>query len=131
MNWFPFTYILANLITNSIHAWLTKDYVIRFALVSGALIRMNRVCCLPPWQTVQRKCPSWWSSVQQPVCLQPTRTWQPIQTDSQETHPTNTPTCLHTAAEQANSSYYIWVASVLATILFVLIDVSQTQIGII
>ncbi len=26
MNWFPFTYILANLITNSIHAWLTKDY---------------------------------------------------------------------------------------------------------
>ncbi len=26
MNWFPFTYILDNLITNSIHAWLTKDY---------------------------------------------------------------------------------------------------------
>ncbi len=25
MNWFPVTYILANLITNSIHAWLTKD----------------------------------------------------------------------------------------------------------
>ncbi len=26
MNWFPFTYILANLIRNSIHAWLTKGY---------------------------------------------------------------------------------------------------------
>ncbi len=26
INWFPFTYILDNLITNSIHAWLTKDY---------------------------------------------------------------------------------------------------------
>ncbi len=26
VNWFPLTYILANLITNSIHAWLTKDY---------------------------------------------------------------------------------------------------------
>ncbi len=26
VNWFPVTYILANLITNSIHAWLTKDY---------------------------------------------------------------------------------------------------------
>ncbi len=26
MNWFPFLYLLANLITNSIHAWLTKDY---------------------------------------------------------------------------------------------------------
>ncbi len=26
MNWFPFTYILDNLITNSIHALLTKDY---------------------------------------------------------------------------------------------------------
>ncbi len=26
MNWFPFTYILAIVITNSIHAWLTKDY---------------------------------------------------------------------------------------------------------
>ncbi len=26
MNWFTFTYILDNLITNSIHAWLTKDY---------------------------------------------------------------------------------------------------------
>ncbi len=26
MNWFPFTYILDNLITNSIHGWLTKDY---------------------------------------------------------------------------------------------------------
>ncbi len=26
MNWFPFTYILDNLIRNSIHAWLTKDY---------------------------------------------------------------------------------------------------------
>ncbi len=26
MNWFPFNYILDNLITNSIHAWLTKDY---------------------------------------------------------------------------------------------------------
>ncbi len=26
MNWFPFTYTLDNLITNSIHAWLTKDY---------------------------------------------------------------------------------------------------------
>ncbi len=26
MNWFPFTYIFDNLITNSIHAWLTKDY---------------------------------------------------------------------------------------------------------
>ncbi len=26
MNWFPITYILDNLITNSIHAWLTKDY---------------------------------------------------------------------------------------------------------
>ncbi len=26
MNWLPFTYILDNLITNSIHAWLTKDY---------------------------------------------------------------------------------------------------------
>ncbi len=26
MNWCPFTYILDNLITNSIHAWLTKDY---------------------------------------------------------------------------------------------------------
>ncbi len=26
MNWFPFTYILDILITNSIHAWLTKDY---------------------------------------------------------------------------------------------------------
>ncbi len=26
MNWFPFPYILDNLITNSIHAWLTKDY---------------------------------------------------------------------------------------------------------
>ncbi len=26
MNWFPFTYKLDNLITNSIHAWLTKDY---------------------------------------------------------------------------------------------------------
>ncbi len=26
MNWFPFTYILDNLITNPIHAWLTKDY---------------------------------------------------------------------------------------------------------
>ncbi len=26
MNWFPFTYIHDNLITNSIHAWLTKDY---------------------------------------------------------------------------------------------------------
>ncbi len=26
MNWFPFTHILDNLITNSIHAWLTKDY---------------------------------------------------------------------------------------------------------
>ncbi len=26
MNWFPSTYILDNLITNSIHAWLTKDY---------------------------------------------------------------------------------------------------------
>ncbi len=25
MNWFPFTYILDNLI-NSIHTWLTKDY---------------------------------------------------------------------------------------------------------
>ncbi len=25
MNWFPFTYILDSLITNSIHAWLTKD----------------------------------------------------------------------------------------------------------
>ncbi len=26
MIWFPFTYILDNLITNSIYAWLTKDY---------------------------------------------------------------------------------------------------------
>ncbi len=26
VNLFPFTYILANLITNSIHAWLIKDY---------------------------------------------------------------------------------------------------------
>ncbi len=26
MKWYPVTYILANLITNSIHAWLTKDY---------------------------------------------------------------------------------------------------------
>ncbi len=26
MNWFLFTYILANLITNSIHAWLTNYY---------------------------------------------------------------------------------------------------------
>ncbi len=26
MNWFPFNYILANLITNSIHVWLTKVY---------------------------------------------------------------------------------------------------------
>ncbi len=26
VNWFPIPYILANLITNSIHAWLTKDY---------------------------------------------------------------------------------------------------------
>ncbi len=26
VNWFPFAYILANLITNSIHAWSTKDY---------------------------------------------------------------------------------------------------------
>ncbi len=26
INWFPFTYILANLITNSIHAWLTRNY---------------------------------------------------------------------------------------------------------
>ncbi len=26
MNWFLFTHILANLITTSIHAWLTKDY---------------------------------------------------------------------------------------------------------
>ncbi len=26
MNWFPFTYVLDNLITNSIHAWLTKNY---------------------------------------------------------------------------------------------------------
>ncbi len=26
MNWFPVTYLLANLITNSIQAWLTKDY---------------------------------------------------------------------------------------------------------
>ncbi len=26
MNWFPFTYILTNLVTNSIYAWLTKDY---------------------------------------------------------------------------------------------------------
>ncbi len=25
VNWFPIIYILANLITNSIHAWLTKD----------------------------------------------------------------------------------------------------------
>ncbi len=26
MNWFPSTYILDNLITNSIHPWLTKEY---------------------------------------------------------------------------------------------------------
>ncbi len=26
MNWFHFTYTLDNLITNSIHAWLTKDH---------------------------------------------------------------------------------------------------------
>ncbi len=26
MNWFPVTYILTNLITNSIHAWLINDY---------------------------------------------------------------------------------------------------------
>ncbi len=26
VNWSPFTYILANLITNSIYAWLTKDF---------------------------------------------------------------------------------------------------------
>ncbi len=26
MNWFPFTYILDNLITNSNHACLTEDY---------------------------------------------------------------------------------------------------------
>ncbi len=25
-NWSPFFYILGNLITNSIHAWLNKDY---------------------------------------------------------------------------------------------------------
>ncbi len=27
MNWIHFTYIFANLITNSIHGWLTKDYI--------------------------------------------------------------------------------------------------------
>ncbi len=26
VNWFPVIYLYANLITNSIHAWLTKDY---------------------------------------------------------------------------------------------------------
>ncbi len=26
MNWFPVTFLLTYLITNSIHAWLTEDY---------------------------------------------------------------------------------------------------------
>ncbi len=39
VNWFPVTYILANLIINSIHAWLTKDY-----MLSG--MRLATLYCL-------------------------------------------------------------------------------------
>ncbi len=42
MNWFPFTYILDNLITNSIHAWLTKDY--RSSGMLQASCQVTRPC---------------------------------------------------------------------------------------
>ncbi len=44
MNWFPFTYILDNLITNSIHAWLTKDY--RSSGMSPQVVEMTLLIVL-------------------------------------------------------------------------------------
>ncbi len=43
MNWFPFTYRLDNLITNSIHAWLTKDYR-SSGMSNDAMINQRHVC---------------------------------------------------------------------------------------
>ncbi len=39
-NWFPFTYILSNLIPNSIHAWLSKDYRLS-VMLKGCTSRFN------------------------------------------------------------------------------------------
>ncbi len=45
VNWFPFTYILVNLITNSIYAWLTKNYRSSgMILISNNCDDANKLC---------------------------------------------------------------------------------------